>query len=322
MKKKYVVSVDLGGTKILAALIDANAKIGAREKVATDSERGKNAVVKSIGGAIEKVIAESKVNKNEIEAVAMGVPGAVDPFSGKIAMAPNLGFNNYNIRTALSKFTDFPVLIENDVNLAALGIQKFELSEKNKNVLVVFVGTGIGGALILNGEIYRGSNFYAGEIGHTLVKDNGAKCGCGKKGCLEAEAGRLAIVRNIKARLKAGEKSLIQEILPKNKPIKSKSIAASIKKKDKVVSEEVVKACEHIGKVTANIANLLNLDTIVFGGGVVEAVGDFMLPKIKASFEKAALKEVSKNIKIISTKLGDDAALLGGIALAEEMLER
>ncbi|MGE5458381.1 MAG: ROK family protein, partial [Methanococcaceae archaeon] len=168
-------------------------------------------------------------------------------------------------------------------------------------------------------KLYRGSKFFAGEIGHIQLDKKGPKCGCGHKGCFEAIASRTAIVRDIKKDLKDKKKIKTGVSLPVNKPIKSKGLAAAIKKKDPIVIKRVSDACDTIGQTLANISNILNLDMIVLGGGVIEALDKFMLPKIKTSFAKTVLTDAAKGLKIIATKLGDDAALYGGISLAEEM---
>lgn len=315
-----IISVDLGGTKILSSWINSNGDILSRVKMPTKTDSGKNNVAKRIAESIKQLMEENKLAEKDIQAVCVGVPGSVNPYTGIIGIAPNLGVKNYNIKAELEKFIAIPVFIENDVNLGALGIQYFELTEKSQNTLVMFIGTGIGGALILNSKIYRGSHFFAGEIGHMHILDNGHLCGCGKKGCLEAEAGRLAIVRNIMASIKKNKKTFIYKTIVEKKAVKSKAIAEAIKRKDPIVSKHVKDASILIGGAAANIATLLNLDTIVLGGGVIEAAGPFMLPIIKKAFSEKVFSDAGKGVKILTTKLGDDAALYGGVALAEEML--
>jgi glucokinase len=188
-------------------------------------------------------------------------------------------------------------------------------------MLAVFIGTGVGGGIIIDGKIYRGSNYSAGEIGHVIVDKNGPVCGCGNKGCFETFASRSAIAKNIVAELKTKKKSILKKIISPNKPIKSRMLAAAVKSNDRLVIKHISNACDTIGLVLANSANLMNFDMIVLGGGLIEALDYFMLPKIKESFKKYAFKDASKNLKIIANDLGDDVALYGGIALAEEFLK-
>jgi glucokinase len=311
----------MGGTKILSALLNSKEGVISKVKRATDVHEGKESYIKKLAEIINETATAGGLAIEQVKAVCLGVPGAVNPITGVIGVAPNLGIKNFNIKEELQKEIPVPVLIENDVNLAALGINRFGVAKEAKNILVVYVGTGIGGALIFEKKIYRGSNFYAGEIGHILVEKNGPVCGCGKKGCFEAVASRSAIAKNIEKDIKAKKTTKITKLVPKGKQIKSKAIANAVKLNDRLVIKHVTEACKVIGTELANIANLLNIDLIVLGGGLVEALDKFMMPIIKKSLKENALGESAKGLKIKATKLGEDAALLGGIPLAEEFLK-
>ena len=316
---KYIITVDFGGTKILTALLDSKNKIVERVKMPTNLNNGANGLVDDIASSIKILMENASVVEKEITAIAMGVPGTVNPETGIIGVAPNLGIENYNIKKALQKYFSIPVLIENDVNLAGLGIKKFEFKDKVNNMLIVFVGTGIGSALIFNGHLYRGSSFYAGEIGHIKIDGNG-NFSSKSKTTFEQTASRTAIVEKIKKEIKSGKKSKLNKVIKKGKKIKSGALAKAIENNDKLVISEIEKGCDVIGRVLGSITTLLNLDTIVLGGGVVEAAGDFMLPKIISSFYESVLPEPGKAVKIVVTKLGDDAPLYGGAALVDEFI--
>lgn len=321
MIEKYIVSVDMGGTKILASVLNSKKGIIARQKKPTNIKGGTKVYVKDIAEIIRKVVANSKLKKSNIAAVCLGVPGSVNPKTGVIGFAPNLGIRNYKMKAELEKLIPYPVLLENDVNLGALGIKRYGVGKKSENMLAVFIGTGIGGGIIINGKIYRGFNFVAGEIGHMMVQKNGPKCGCGKNGCFEALASRTSMVNNIIYDVKKlKKKSLLSELIKSNQRIKSGALKNAIIKKDKVVIKRVTDSCETIGDVLGSIANLMNFDMIVLGGGVIEALGTFMMPIIKNEFKNHVLDASAKGIKIVSSKLGDDAAIYGGLALAEEFL--
>lgn len=308
----------MGGTKILAAAI--NSKEGIITRVKKETPGSKEKYIQSLAEIIDAVIEELHLGKSNIKAVCLGVPGSVNPLTGTIGLAPNLGLKNFNIGEKLRKFISYPVLIENDVNLGALGIKKFGVGKNAKNMLAAFIGTGIGGGLIFNEKIYRGSNFIAGEVGHIVVEKDGPLCGCGNRGCIEAVASRTAIVRNIEKDIKSGRKSILSADLKNKQRIKSKALALAVRQKDPVAVGRVREASEKIGVMLAGIANLLNVDMIVLGGGVIEAMGNSMLPWIKKSFHKNVMMGSEKGLKIVTSKLGDDAALYGGIPLAEEFL--
>lgn len=310
----------MGGTKILASVLNTKEGIIARDKKPTNVEAGTSTYINDIIQLINSVIEKSGVKSSQIVSVSLGVPGSVNPLTGIIGLAPNLGLKNYNIKKALQKKINHPVLIENDVNLAALGIKHFGVGKKAKNILVVSVGTGIGGGIILNEKLYRGSKFVAGEIGHIPVEKNGPVCGCGRKGCFEAVASRTAIVNRIFADIKAGRRCVLKDYVKSGKKIKSGALKNAIAKKDKVVLKRITEASETIGQVLAGLANFLNFDMIVLAGGLIEAADNFMLPVIKSSFNNHVLKDSANGLKILPSKLADDAAIYGGIALTEEYL--
>jgi glucokinase len=310
----------MGGTKILAAILNSKEGITKRLKKPTGKDKSAEEYVKNLAEIVHEIVKISKLSDEEIAAVCLGVPGSVNPYTGIIAIAPNLGLSDFNIKEKLGKLIPYPVLIENDVNLGALGVKHFGVGKDAKDMLVVFIGTGIGAGFIFDGRLFRGADCSAGEIGHIKVKEDGPLCGCGNHGCLEAVASRTAIDRDIKKELNKGEKSLLKEFVSSDKPIKSKALANAVNKEDKLAVKHLSKACGIIGKVLADITNLLNLDLIILGGGVIEALDKFMIPLIKKSFAENVLPSSSKRLKILATKLGDDAALYGGLALAEEFL--
>ncbi len=310
----------MGGTKILAGVVNSKEGIITRIKKPTFPEGGPEEYINTLSEIVGSLLEKSKLKPKNIKTVCLGIPGSLNPYTGVVGLAPNLGLKNFNVKERFKKKIPFPVLIENDVNLGALGIQQFGAAKKAKNILSVFVGTGIGGAIFIDGKIYRGSNFAAGEIGHMKIADEGPLCGCGKNGCFEAFASRASIVKAIEADIASGKKSIVKSLAKPDKPIKSRILAKAVKLNDKLTIDHISLACERIGLTLANITNVMNFDMIVLGGGLVEALDYFMLPKIKASFDKVILKDPSKAVKIVVNNLGDDAALYGGIALAEEFL--
>lgn len=320
MPAGWIISIDLGGTKILSALINTKNQIVERVKVPTEVEKGKNYIIKNIVESIEQLKITRGLNDKNVKAICLGVPGIVNPYTGIIDLAPNLGLKKLNIKKELKKFTSIPVLIENDVNLAGLGIKKYELKDKVSNMAVVFVGTGIGGAFFFEGKIYRGSTFFAGEIGHIKINPDGKISSSAGEDTFEKTASRTAIVDGIRKDLKKKKKGILKGFSNNKRIIKSRLLQSALKNGDPVVTKHVKNASETIGTVLGSITTMLNIDTIVLGGGVIEAMSGYMMPRIKSSFKKSVLKGLDKNVKIVATKLGDDAALYGGISLAQEFL--
>ena len=320
LKPNYIISIDMGGTKILAGAVNSSFGVLSRVKKSTKKGVPAKKYVTDLADIINETILISGIKRDSIKAICIGVPGSVNPHTGLISLAPNLGIKNFNMKEKLQKLVSYPVFLENDVHMGALGIKHFGIGKEAQNMLAVFLGTGIGGGLIFNHKLYRGSNYSAGEIGHIKVMDGGPVCGCGNRGCFEAVASRTAIVKRIKKDIANKKKCSLKELVDKRKPIKSGALSLAVKNGDKVVIDSISYSCQMTGKVLSNINNLLNLDLIVLGGGVIEAMSGFMIPLIKESFYNNSLDASVHGLKIVATKLKDDAALLGGIALAQEFI--
>lgn len=313
--KKSIIVVDLGGTKILSAVLDKQAKVIATSKKSTKSSTKKNSIFERIIKTIENSLSNANLTVNDVDGIVIGVPGSLNPETGIVYLAPNLGWKNLNVVEPIQNYFNKLVLIENDANLGALGIYNFERKDTCKNLIAIFVGTGIGAGIVIDGRLYHGKNFSAGEIGHMIINEKGYKCGCGNFGCLETEASRLAITRMINEQIKNGKRSVVTKLTNDLKVIKSSIIAEAVRRKDKVVISAIKYSAEKLGISTGNLINLLDIDCIVFAGGVMEAVGKFMLPLIKEKVKQTALKSNLRNTKIVLSTLKDDAAIYGGFAL-------
>ena len=317
--RNHVVGVDLGGTKILAGVFDTKLQPLGATKFSTKAQRGPDAVIERVARCVQDAIDECDLSPKHIRAVGIGAPGAVDPYHGEVVFAPNLGWKDVAIVKELEKRLDIPVFLENDCAACMLGVYEQELKAKPKHVLGVFLGTGIGGGLILNGELYPGSSHTAGEIGHMVIDVNGPKCSCGNKGCFGVFASRLALFRAIQTAIKNGEKSLLTEMLGEDlKDLRSGDIRKAIRRGDKLVEKIVEEAAEYAGIAIGNLVNILNPEIVVLGGGVMEALSDEMLPTILKSAKSHVLPGTFRNVEIIASKLGDNAGITGAAALARD----
>lgn len=319
-KSDYVVGVDLGGTKILSGLFDSSLSCIGTAKVSTKSQRGVDSVIERIDRCVRDAVDEADLSLKQVAAIGIGAPGAVDFDAGSVLFAPNMeGWKDVGLKKELEKHLDLPVFVENDGNIAILGVHVVELKSKPRNVVGVFVGTGIGGGLILNGQLYRGTNYTAGEIGHMVVDVNGPKCGCGNKGCFEAVASRTAIFQRIKSGVKAGEKTLLTEMLgPSLEDLRSGDLRKAIRRGDKFAAKVVEEAAEFVGIGVANLVNILGPDVVVLGGGVIEALADEMMSVIVKTAKEHAMPGTLKGVDIIASKLGDSAGITGAAVLARQ----
>lgn len=320
-KPDVIVGVDLGGTKILAGVFTPQIKLLQSAKLSTKSPRGFDAVVERVARCVRDAVDEADLSLKQIKAVGIGAPGAVDPVKGEVIFAPNLQWKNAPLQKELEKHLGVPVFVENDCNACALGVQEVELKGKPRNMLGIFLGTGIGGGLILDGKLFSGFNRTAGEIGHMVIQVGGPKCGCGNNGCFEALASRTSIFRELARRVKEGEKTILTEFLQGDEEIsdlKSGDLRKAIRKGDKLTEKVIEDAAEYTGIAVANLANILGPEVIVLGGGVMDALEDEMLSIIVETAKDYAMPGVLKDVEIIASKLGDQAGITGAAVLARQ----
>jgi glucokinase len=318
-KGDFFVGVDLGGTKILAGVFDEKLNCLGRNKLSTKPERGANEVIERIARSVRDAIDECDLDFKQLRAVGVGAPGAIDVSSGRVIFAPNLQWQDVPLKKILEKDLGVPVSIENDGNSAMLGVFEAELQSKPRHVIGIFIGTGIGGGIILDGKLYSGFNGTAGEIGHMVIEVGGPKCNCGSRGCFEALASRTAIFRKIHAAVKDGQKTLLTEMLgPDLSDLRSGDLRKAIRKGDSFVEKIIEEAAEYTGIAVANFMNIFNPQTIVLGGGVIDALGDEMMAIIIETAEDYAMSGTSKGVEIVASKTGDDAGIIGAAVLARK----
>ena len=321
--KEYFVGVDLGGTKILAGIFDSKLELKGTTKLSTKSERGPDKVIERIARCVQDALDECDLAIAQVRGIGVGTPGTVDAESGRVIFSPNLsGWKDVPLKKELEKQLDAPVFVGNDANICTLGVFEHEFKSKPLHLAGIFIGTGIGGGLVINGSLYFGHNHTAGEIGHTIIDVNGPKCGCGNRGCLEALASRTAIFKKIQSGVKDGQKTLLTDMLgPDLADMRSGDLRKAIRRGDKFVQKTVEEAAEYAGIGVANLINLLNPEIVVLGGGVIEALSDEMLPIIIKTAKEHSLPGTSKGVEIVASKLGDLAGITGGAVLARRKLK-
>jgi glucokinase len=317
-KREHFVGVDLGGTKILAGVFTPQLKCLGKVKMSTKPERGPEGVLERVARCVHEVIDECDLHTDNIRAVGIGAPGAIDPVEGRMIFAPNLKWEDVPLKKALEKQLDLPVFAENDCNVCALGVYETELDAKPRSMVGIFLGTGIGAGIVLDGKPYSGFNRTAGEIGHMVLDVDGPKCGCGNKGCFEALASRTALFRRIQTAVKDGQKTVLTDMLgPELTDMRSGDLRKALRRGDKFVEQVVEEAAEYTGIAVANVINFLNPEVIVLGGGVMDQLADEMMAIIIETAKDYALPGTAKGIEIIASKLGDDAGITGAAVLAK-----
>lgn len=302
--------IDIGGTAIKAGLFNAEGKLLNKWQIATDKTGDGRDIIKKTAAFIQNKIEECKITGEQVVGIGIGLPGPVRK-NGEVLELPNLGLGHFNIEEELEKLTGFQVKAGNDANVAALG-EMWQGSGKGFDNLVLFtLGTGIGGGIIVNGSILTGSNGAAGEIGHILVNKNEEKtCGCGKKGCLEQYASATGIVRLAKeSLLKTQEPSMLRSI----GDITAKNVLDCAKEGDQLAFAVVDRACEYLGIVMAHVAQIVDPEVFVIGGGVSKA-GDILTDNIRKYYNMHVMPALKgKEFRIAS--LGNNAGIYGAAKL-------
>lgn len=315
--KKYSIGIDLGGTKILIGLVEKESgKVVSHIKKKTKKEKGPENIVRKMVEGVEELLEESGKSFTEISSIGIGSAGQIDRKNGIIIGAPNLDCYNLNLKEILQDKFNIPVFVGNDVEVATIGEQKFGAGKGCADFVCVFVGTGIGSAIVKNGHIIYGATGTAGELGHIIVDLNGRPCACGAHGCLEAYASRSAIETRIEGALKKGRKSCISEYLEEGKAITSSMIRKSIEREDELVTQCVSEASEYLSGGLASVINLINPELIILGGGLIEAVDYFYKQTIKKAKSKS-LPVPAEKIRFSKTILGDYSGVIGAVLLDE-----
>lgn len=320
-----VVGVDLGGTKVLAGVVDRDYQILATAKKATKGEMGVDAVVERIAKTVREATKGAGLQLADLAGVCSGAPGALNPQEGIVRFAPNIeGWEDVPFARLLSEqLGNVPVFIENDANLGALGELTLGAARGVRNLVGIFVGTGIGGGIVLDGEIWHGSHKTAGEIGHMVILAEGPVCGCGNRGCLESVASRTAIERDIRLGLRTGRRSMIPDLMKGDVSarITSGVIAAAYNAHDPLVYEVIDRAQHYLGIFIGSVINFIDPDMVVVGGGVAEALGEQYLEPVRdVAYQYAMNRRDAREVKILLAALGDHAALLGAAVYARQRL--
>jgi glucokinase len=312
----YAVGMDIGGTNIRTALVSAKGQIIKREQRETISGRGFDGVFTEIVRMLSNMTSAADAPK--VVGIGIGAPGPLEPKEGVIIQAHHLGWKNVPLKELVQKRLRLPVYIDGDSNLAAFGEKWLGAARGINNFVCLTLGTGVGGALILNGRIYHGATGAAGHIGHYIVNPDGPECGCGGRGHLEAYASSRAIVRRTIEAIKAGQKSLIPDLVGGDlSKLTSLLVFKAAKSGDELALSIFRETGFYIGLVITSLINIVNPELVVIGGEVAEA-GDLLFAPIREHVAKMA--SLVSPPPIVPAMLGSDAGAVGGagMVLAEE----
>lgn len=320
-----VLGVDLGGTKILAGVVDTSSgKLLSEARKRTHAERGGNEVAQRFVEVAREALDGSGVSKGQVSMIGIGIAGQVDEEGRRLDRAPNLpeGILGTALIEAAEQALSMRAMLFNDVQAAAAGEAAFGAGQGHSDFVCIFSGTGIGGAVYMDGKPYRGATNTAGELGHMVIDYGGRLCGCGGEGHLEAYASRTAIVRSVLGAIRLGRASSLAELAPDPDPfnpqtaqIRSKALGRAVKDGDPVATEMVSEGARYMGAGLVSIVNFYNPPLIVLGGGIVQEV-DLFFDLASERVRQDALQVPRGEVRIVKAALGDNSGVVGAAVLA------
>lgn len=344
IQERLYIGMDVGGTKIRTSLVSEAGQLFAHLKQQTPRDCEPEVTIEAIQSSIHELLENLKLPLSHISAIGIAIPGVVEPETGNVVVTPNMNLTGIPLGKLLSEHFGMPVFLSNDGNLGTLGEAWLGAARNAQSVVGIFVGTGVGSGIVVNGRLWTGAGYAAGEIGHIVVETPARSwksridailppevaekmqqnleetlpvCGCGNIGCLESLASRTAIEHAIQEAVKLGIPSKITEFAGKDVSIvKAGALAKALKAQDPLVTAIVHYTAEVLAYACLTVRHLIDPEVIIFGGGVMEACHRYILPVIEQIVEKDKLPAAPSNRRIVLSQLGDDAVVLGAVALA------
>ena len=310
MKPDLVIGVDLGGTNVSSAVVDNNGRISHPARLSVAGSLTAREVIDRLVACVGMTM--DSCGRDRVAGVGVGTPGLIIEDTGTVVYAPNVPeWEDLPLRSLLRERMGLPVTIENDANAAAIGEHWVGGAVGYANIICITLGTGVGGAIIINNEVWRGSNGAGGEIGHMTVVENGRMCGCGAPGCLEAYASATSIAVQARELLWSGRESALMDLCGGDMDrIDAAMISEAAGRGDDMSREVMHRSATLLGTAVSSLTNLLNPELIVIGGGVIRA-GDLIFDPVRTEVARRAYKWSASILKIVPARLGDDAGIIG-----------
>lgn len=314
-----VIGIDLGGTKILTAVVTPQGKILSRDHSVTPAKEGPEAVVRSITESTGRALNEAGMAAADLAGIGIGAPGISNPETGILFTSPNLpGWHDVPIRDIIEKQLGSQAFLINDANAAALGEFHFGAGKGTRNIIYITVSTGIGGGIIIDSRNYTGSIGTAGELGHMVIADNGPQCACGNKGCWETLASGTALAREARQRIHEGATtSILKYVDGESKNINAEAVHEAARAGDELANELIAGVAYYLGVGLANLINIFNPEKIIIGGGLSN-IGDLLLRPAYEEAGRRAFQEPYQAVRFARPELGHDSGVLGAAAYALE----
>jgi len=314
-----VLAIDLGGTKIITAIISNKGQVVAKEYYPTLADEGLEAVIKRILSAIDHLLSLRNIDSSQLDSISIGAAGAINSEKGLITSSPNLpGWYDVPLRDIVKEKYRVNTFLINDASAAALGELHFGVGRGVSNLILLTIGTGIGGGIIIDGKLYSGTCGSAGEIGHMTIDINGPRCNCGNIGCFEMLASGTAIAKEAIRRISHGERSSLTEMVEgKIENITAEKVSLAAQDGDILALEVIAKTANYLGVGMVNLVNIFNPEMIIVGGGVAN-MGDLLLNPARQVVKERAFQLSAQAVRIVLAQLGNDAGVLGAAVFARQ----
>lgn len=315
---KYYIGIDLGGTNIVAGVVDENYRIITKATTKTNCPRPEKEIAADMAKVALEAAQKACISIDDIEWIGIGTPGIANSETGIIEYSNNLGFENTPMVDYIKEYIDKPVFIENDANAAAYGEFVAGAAKGANNAVCITLGTGVGGGIVIDGKIYAGSNFAGAEIGHTVIEVDGAQCSCGRKGCFEAYSSATGLIRMTKeAMYKDKESKMWQMTEERGGKVSARTAFDCMREGDKSAKEVTDKYIKYLAAGITNTINIFQPDILCIGGGVCNEGDALLIPVKKIVQEEVYTRNSPKNTEIVIAKLGNDAGIIGAAFLGK-----
>jgi glucokinase len=310
----YVIGVDLGGTNIRVALVDREGRILQDARRPALADQAPEATLANIRDGVTEVLEEQAAKPEQLVGVGIGLPGIMDDEQGLVFWSPNFPrWENVPVARAVGEPTHLPVTLLNDAKCAALGELTYGAGRGARHMVMITVGTGIGGAFVVEGQLLMGPNGSIGEVGHQTIDPSGPLCGCGNHGCWERFCGRDAIIDRTVRRLQAGRPSVLVDQVARPHDVTPALVAEAAAGGDALAREVMEETGFYLGVGVTNLINMLNPEVFVIGGGIAQA-GDVLLGPMRRTVAARAVALQAKTARIVTAELGDNAGVMGAAA--------
>lgn len=314
---KHYIGIDLGGTNIVAGVVDENYNIVAKASTKTNCPRPAKEIADDMAKMAIQAAENAGLTIDDIEWVGIGTPGIANSATGIIEFAGNLGFVNVPMVEYIRETIDKPVFIENDANAAAYGEYVAGAAKGAKNAVCITLGTGVGGGIVIDGKIYAGSNCAGAEIGHTVIEVDGVQCSCGRKGCFEAYSSATGLIRMTKEAIAENPDGIMSKMAEEKGKVTARTSFDAMRAGDPAAKAVVDKYIKYLAAGITNTINIFQPDILCIGGGVCNEGDPLLLPVKALVKEEVFTRNSKKNTEIVIAKLGNDAGIIGAAFLGK-----